>query len=116
HVVRGPSSSADSKSCKTLLNQIRRLESIASSSSVPAESRSTLWEWVQGQSHFDSVDAYSDLIKMNLTSDEVTMVTATLRSTELQTDRMNYLLWASGQLPKNREAALKELAQWNSPE
>lgn len=115
-ITRDPSSQADAKSCLKILNQIRHLSDSTKASKVPTESRAILWDWLQQQSQIDVVDAYNDLLKMNLSSEESIIITKALASGELQTDRFNYILWASGQLPKRRARAFRELGEWQNVE
>lgn len=75
-----------------------------------------LWEWLQSHVQEDHARYYSDFLKFNFTDDETALVTKNLSQGELGQDRINYLVWATGQLPKKRERALKELAMWNEPE
>lgn len=113
---RSPSSKLDSRSCHTIIRQISRLEKVSTETKTTNESKALLWEWLQNQEHVDFVDSYTDILKMNLNNDEVQIITKALGEGELKTDRMNYILWSSGQLPKKRARAFKELASWDQPD
>lgn len=113
---REPSSLEASLSCKHVLNQVRRLTKLNNDQAMNSQLRSQLWDWLSENSTKDSVDNYIDLVKLNFSSEEILAITKPLSSSELTTDRMNYLIWAGGQVPKKRKRALSELASWDSPE
>src|SRR5690606_16477433 len=95
--TRSPSSKLDSRSCHSIVRQISRLEKVITETKTSNESKALLWEWLQHQEHVDFVESYTDILKMNLTNDEVQIVTKALGEGELKTDRLNYILWSSGQ-------------------
>lgn len=113
---RGPSSYELGLSCKHLLSQVRRLSKLNNDQSMSTELRSQLWDWLSENSSKDSVDNYIDLVKLNFSSEEVAIITKPLGAGELSADRMNYLIWSGGQVPKKRKRALSELVSWDSPE
>src|SRR5690606_11483887 len=99
-----------------MLNQIRSLSRSVENTKSDVKSREILWEWLQNQQQLDPVDSYSDLLKLNLTIDEVAIMTKALNPQEFKSDRLNYVIWAAGRYPKDRDIAFKELSSWDSPE
>lgn len=83
---------------------------------MKSELRVQLWQWLSENSDDQRVDHYIDLVKLNFDQEELDSITTTLHQTELSRDRMNYLIWSGGLLPKKRKRALSELSMWDSAE
>tara|TARA_R110000868_G_scaffold197846_3_gene444059 strand:+ start:2953 stop:4425 length:1473 start_codon:yes stop_codon:yes gene_type:complete len=115
--LRAPSSATtDFYSCKTLMTQIRRLSNLNGDKTMSVELRSQLWDGISEFAVENKVDNYIDLVKLNFDQDEMSFVLKGLSEGEFGQDRMNYLIWSGGQVPKRRKNALSELSSWSSPE
>tara|TARA_R100000656_G_scaffold13916_1_gene14079 strand:+ start:455 stop:1927 length:1473 start_codon:yes stop_codon:yes gene_type:complete len=115
--LRAPSSAnGDFSSCRTLLTQIRRLSNLNGDKTMPTDLRAQLWDGISEFSLENKIDNYIDLTKLNFDQEELGLVLKGLSEGEFGQDRMNYLIWSGGQVPKRRKRALTELVSWNSPE
>ncbi len=112
---RAPSSANDASSCRSILQQVRRLSIEVEKTKISTSGRAALWEWFQNHPDEHMIQSYIDSLAFELSDDEVALVTKNLAPGELGHDRINYLIWAAGQLPARRDRALKELIHWNDP-